>query len=215
MTLHASPFILLSTTKVGDNSLVLHTLGPEWGRRSFITSAGKGMAMFQPLSLLEGEVAENPRTELWRVRNLTLGAPLGGIRSNVYKNSMTLFMSEVLLRTLREGSMEEGLYEWCRGSILTLDALPGSAANWYLCWLLELCGALGFSPSAEDLAPFAGESYADVRSLLAASPAEALLIPMSGQRRSAVAQLLLDYIGYHTDSPLNVRSLKVLGELFR
>ena len=152
---HASEFILLATTKVGEKSLVVHTLSPEWGRRSFIAGvSGKTpMALFQPLSIIDGEVVENSKSDLWRLRELSAGEPLGGIRNDIRKNTMTLFMSEVLYRTLKDGTHEEGLYEWCRHSILTLDALASDFSNYHLRFLLEFAGALGFSPALEDLAP--------------------------------------------------------------
>ena len=214
---HSASFIVLATTKVGDNSLVVHTLTPQWGRRSFITSAGKGgrMAMFLPLSLLEGEVMENPKSDLWRLRSAAVSNPLNGIRGNMKKNSMTLFMSEVLFRTITDGATEDGLYDWCRSSILTLDALESDFSNYHLLWLVQMAGALGFLPSTEDLAPFAGEHLGAVSRLLKSSPSEALLIPMNGAERNEIAALLLDYIGYHTETRLNIRSLQVLRELYR
>ncbi|MBO4476140.1 MAG: DNA repair protein RecO C-terminal domain-containing protein [Bacteroidales bacterium] len=214
---HATPLIVLSSVKVGEGSLVVSTLSPGWGRRSFITSVGKkgGMALYQPLSLLDAEVVENPKSDLWRLRSACASEPLGGIRSDLRKNTMTLFMSEVLLRTLRDGSREDGLFEWCRRSILTLDALQADFSNYHLRFLLEFAGALGFSPSLEDLAPFAGENLSVLGRLLEADAASSLLIPMNGAQRNAVATLLLDYIGYHTDTRLNVRSLQVLRELYR
>ena len=213
---HASRFILLSVTKVGDKSLVLHTLSPEWGRRSFITSVSKKapMALFLPLSLLDGEVVENSKSDLWRLQEICAGAPLNGIRNDVRKNTMTLFLSEVLLRTIKEGATEQGLFEWCRSSILTLDAMESDFSNFHLRFLLELAAALGFSPSLEDLMPFAGEHLGIVRELLSCSTAESMLIPMSGAQRNAVAGLLLDYISYHSESPVQVRSLQVLRELY-
>jgi len=213
---HASRFILLSVTKVGDKSLVLHTLSPEWGRRSFITSVSKKapMALFLPLSLLDGEVVENSKSDLWRLQEICAGAPLNGIRNDVRKNTMTLFLSEVLLRTVKEGAIEQGLFEWCRSSILTLDAMESDFSNFHLRFLLELAAALGFSPSLEDLMPFAGEHLGIVRELLSCSTAESMLIPMSGAQRNAVAGLLLDYISYHSESPVQVRSLQVLRELY-
>ena len=213
---HASEFIVLAVTKVGDKSLVVHTLSPEWGRRSFITGVSRKapMAMFMPLSVIEGEVTETPRSDLWRLREVSAPVPLNGIRNNVSKNSMTLFMSEVLMRTLRDGANEPGLFDWCRRSILKLDALNSDYANYHLRFLLEFAGALGFSPSLSDLAPFAGEYLGVVKQLLSLSEAECMLIPMTGAERNAVAGLLLDYIGYHTDSRISVRSLAVLRELY-
>ncbi len=208
---------MLAVTKVGDKSLVLHTLSPDWGRRSFITSVSRKTppALFLPLSLLEAEVLENPKSELWRLREVSSGAPLNGIRNDIRKNSMTLFMSEVLYRTVHEGAYEDGLYEWCRKSILTLDALETDFSNYHLRFLLEFAGALGFSPSMEDLAPFAGEHLGVLKQLLSCSEAESMLIPMNGAQRNAVASLLLDYIGHHTENQITVRSLQVLRELYK
>ena len=211
------PFIVLAHTKLGESSLVLHTLSEEYGRRGFITTVSRssGMALFLPLNLLEGEISPNKKSDLMRVGSLCCRHPLDGIRSDVRKNSMTLFMSEVLFRTVRDGASEPGLAGWCERSLLTLDALGSDFSNFHLVWLLELCGALGFSPSTESLAPFAGGSLAALGSLLQAPLSEALLLPLSGSRRSAAASCILDYLSFHTGSKIEARSLKVLSELYK
>ena len=214
---YASEFIVLTVTKVGDKSLVLHTLSPEWGRRSFIASASRKVpgGALQPLSLLEAEVQENPRSELWRLHSVSVPEPLAGIRSNLHKNAITMFMSEVLYRAVKDGEGGGGFFDWCRRSILTLDALESDFSNYHLRFLLELAVELGFSPSMENLAPFAGENYGVVKRFLESGPAESLLIPMNGRERNAVASLLLDYLSFHTESRLEIRSLGVLRELYK
>ena len=214
---HHTRLIILNTTKIGERSLVLHALSPDWGRRSFIASVpkGGGMAMFQPLSVLDAEIKENPRSDLWRVHALSASHPLTGIRTSAAKNAMTLFMSEVLYRTVRDGAREEGLFEWCERSILTLDALEGDYANYHLRFLLEFAAALGFSPSLEDLMPFAGERLGELRALLQSDFGACMLIPLNGETRSEIAEILLRYLGYHTETRIEARSLRVLRELFR
>ena len=209
--------IILNVTKVGERSLVLHALSPDWGRRSFIASVpkGGGMAPFQCLSVLDGEVVENPRSELWRVHALSQSHPLTGIRTSPAKNAMTLFMAEVLYRTIRDGAREDGLFEWCERSVLTLDALEGDFANYHLRFLLELAAALGFAPSLDDLMPFAGPHLAQVRALLESDFSSCMLVPLNGEARSEIAELLLRYLGYHTETRIEARSLRVLRELFR
>ena len=209
-------FIVIAATKVGESSMVLHTLSSEFGRRSFICSVGKSTptALFQPLSILSGVYTENTKSELWRIGSLKAECPLLGVRTSVGKNAMTMFLGEVLFRALRDGVNEEGLYEWLRGSLLTLDALEGDWANFHLRFLLELCGALGFSPTIQDLAPFVGERYAQVHKLLTLSYTESLLLPLSGEMRNEIAEMLLDYLGFHLEMNLNIRSLRVLRELF-
>ena len=123
-------------------------------------------------------------------------------------------MSEVLWRAVQDGAAEEGLYDWCERSILTLDALEGNFANYHLRWLMELAGALGFSPSFEGLAPFAEENLREISDLLSLGLPEFLVYPLDGSRRSAIAGSLLRYLSAHLEIPLNIRSLAVLGELY-
>ena len=214
---HHTRLIILNTTKVGERSLVLHALSPDWGRRSFIAAVprGGGMALFQPLSVLDAEVVENPKSDLWRAHALSASHPLTGIRTSPAKNAMTLFMSEVLYRTVRDGACEEGLFDWCERSILTLDALAGDYANYHLRFLLELAAALGFSPSLEDLMPFAGEHLAEIRALVQSDFGASMLVPLSGEARSDIADRLLRYLSYHAETRIEARSLRVLKELFR
>lgn len=208
--------IVLNFTKIKDNALVLHCLSRQWGRRGFIATVpkGAGTALFQPLSILDCEVVENPRSDLWRLRGISAKYSLNGIRSSIPKNCMTMFMSEVLYRTIRGGDTEDGLYEWCRKAILTLDALDRDYANYHLRFLLEFAAALGFSPSVENLAPFCGDRKKEIAALVSSDFASCMLIPLSGEARSDIAQKLLKYLEYHTGEQINVRSLQVLHELY-
>lgn len=213
---HHSELIVLNFTKIKDNALVLHCLSPQWGRRGFIATVpkGAGTAMFQPLSILDAEVVENPRSDLWRLRGISAKYSLNGIRGSIPKNCMTMFMSEVLYRTIRDGDTEDGLYEWCRKAILTLDALEKDYANYHLRFLLELAAALGFSPSVEDLAPFSGERKKEIAALVSSDFVSCMLLPLNGQARSEIAEKLIKYLEYHTGEQINVRSLSVLHELY-
>lgn len=217
MTGDATELIVLSTTKVGENALVVHTLSREWGRRGFLVRSAKktGTAFFLPLSIVEADVVENPKSELWSLRNVTLKDALPGIRGNLRKNTMTLFLSEVLFRVVRDGANEDGLYDWCVGSILTLNALEADFANFPVRFLLELAGALGFRPTFDDIAPFAGEHLPEMKRMLETGFGESLLIPMSGATRNALCEELLQYLSYHTDTNVQVKSLAVLRELYR
>ena len=208
--------IVLNLTKLGESSIVLHTLSRDYGRKSFVVKVSRKtpMAQFLPLSILEADVTESTRTTLWRAGRVTVKHPLAGLRSNIYKNTMTLFMSEVLYRAIKEGAREEGLYEWLERSILTLDAMESDFSNYSLRFLTELAVAMGFSPSAESLAPFAGKYYALLSQFVQAPFADSMLIPMNGEVRNALSEILLKYLAHHSESSLNVQSLKVLRELY-
>lgn len=210
-------FIVLGTTKVGENAVVVHTLSKEYGRRGFMVRPGKkaGMALFLPLNILEADVVENPKSQLWSLRSIVLRDGLAGIRGNVHKNTMSLFLSEVLFRTLHDGENEDGLFEWCVGQILTLDAVEADFANFHIRFLLELAGAMGFRPTFDDIAPFAKEHLKELKPFLSADFSQSMLLPLSGVSRNDLCESLLQYLSYHTESAIQVKSLAVLRELYR
>lgn len=210
--------IVLHTTRFGENSLVVHTLSKEYGRRGFlIRSVGKKsvMTLFQPLSILEAEITESSRTKLYAARNLSLKHHLSGIRGSMFKNSMTMFMSEVIYRSVKDGAYEEGLYEWCEKNILLLDSLQSDFSNFHIRFLLEFAMSLGFSPDAKSLMPFTEHHYPIVERFLKEPFAESMLIPLSGHTRNEIAEEIIRYLEFHTDSSLNINSLKVLRELYQ
>ena len=208
--------ILLHTTKFGENSIVLHTLSKEYGRKGFVvrTVNKKMMSLLLPMNILEADVTDSGKSGLLPVRNLSISCPLMGIRNNLYKNTMTMFLSEVLYRVVKEGASEPGLYDWCERQIMLLDAIDSDFSNFHIRFLLELAIASGFSPKTEDLRPFMGDNQHVIEKFMSTSFAESMLIPLSGSLRNEICEGILRYIEYHSESTLTVNSLKVLRELF-
>lgn len=208
--------IVLHTTRFGENSIVIHTLSKDYGRKGFVVRSltRKTTSLLLPMNILEADVTESAKTNLFSVRNLVAATPLLGIRNNIYKNTITMFLSEVLYRVLKEGSVEPGLFEWCEKQLHLLDVMETDFSNFHIRFLLELSVTLGFSPKKEDLRPFLGDNISLVEQFMSASFAQSMLIPMSGALRNEICENVLRYIEYHTESTLTVNSLKVLRELF-
>ena len=209
--------IVLAYTKFGESSVVVHTLSAEYGRKSFLVKIGKRttMSLFLPLNILEATVVENPKSTLWKAYGFSSPDSLMGIRNNMRKNSITMFMSEVLYRTVKDGENEEGFFDWCLSQIMLLDALEGNYANFHINFLLELAGALGFSPTVEDIAPFARENFPKIKEFLQSDFPSSMLISLTGDERNSICEEILSYLEFHTESRINVRSLGVLKELYR
>lgn len=214
---HSIRLLVLSYTRIREKMLVLQTLSTGYGRRSFVVTVSRmaPMAFFLPLNILDAEVTENPKSELWRLGNIALVHPLDSIRGSVYKNTMALFMSEVLLRTIREWDGTPGLFEWACRSVLTLESMESDFSNFHICFLVELASAMGFAATPESLMPFAGAQMENIKPFLEAGFADSMLIELNGRSRSEIARVLLEYISHHTESAVNVQSLKILGEVFR
>lgn len=208
--------IVLRCTKFGEKNLSLHTISKEYGRRSFMVKVGKGlsMAMFFPLNVLEADIIENPKSSFWSAKNFQCRFPLTGIRNNLYKNAITLFISEVLYRTLKDGTNEEGLFDWCVKMIITLDAIDTDFSNYHIRFLLEFAGALGFCPTFEDIAPFCSSNSEKIRLFLTKDFSESMLIPLGGEERTEICEDLIRYLEFHTESTIKIQSLKVLRDIF-
>lgn len=208
--------IVLNHTRVGENSLVVHTLSQEYGRRSFIIRSlpKAAMAKMMPLSIVEARISVNPKSSLWSMSRIQTVHPLNHIRGNMYKNAMTMFMGETLFRAVAEGANEPGLYEWCRNSVVTLESLTDDFSNYHIRFLLELASALGFSPTRESMAPFAQGYYADIVRMVESSFAESIMLPLNGEQRSGICREIIQYLEFHTESSINIRSLDILNEIF-
>lgn len=209
--------IVLHTTKYGDSSIILHTLSREYGRRSFILKGVGGrktsLSLVQPLSIVEAEIIVSRHSQLYQIKKLVAKYQLTGIRTDIYKNAITMFLSEVLFKTVREGCYEDGLYEAVERNILLLDSVHSEFSNFHIHFLLELVIRLGFNPQGEDIQIMAQEYYPVISKFMNSDFAEAMLIPLSGENRKNIAETILRYIEYHIDYQLNINSLNVLHEL--
>lgn len=214
--MNSTEFILLHTTRYGDSSIILHTLSKEYGRKGFFVkniSRRCVSSVFFPLAILEADIDDHARSRMPNVRNVSLRYALNGIRNNLKKGAISVFVSEVLFRVVKEGMQDSALYDMCERNILLLDAMESDFSNFHLYFLMEFIIALGFSPAPEDLEPFMGEHLSLMSDFISLPFSEAMLVPMSGGIRSELAERLLKYIEFHIESPVNVNSLKVLKEL--
>lgn len=214
--------IVLGQTKFKDNSIILHTLTKGYGRRGYIVRLRKGesMSKFLPFNILEAESFTNSKStsggasNLGKLSNISMKSPLFGIRGDVFKNTITLFLSELLFRVVKDGTDEEGLFPWCVKQIMILDALESDYSNFHLRFLLEFAAILGFSPEYENLRPFVGRHSETIRQFLTLPYEDTMLIQLNGEVRNEIATSLIKYLEFHTESSIQIRSLAVLRDLF-
>ena len=229
--------IVLHLTKYGDRSQVVQALDAERGRTGFfLRGAGKSLGaqgQYHSLSILEATVTRG-KGDLEYLKEAERPYPLTAIRTDPYKSAVALFIGELLYRGVQDGAMDPDLFNFLEQEIIALDAEAGSVANFHLCFLVDFCRALGFQPkdNYSSVAPlfqpvsaeFAPEnSLAEVWSredslllhkLLTLPREEAMALPLNRDRRGEFAQKMVEYLSYHLSLNLNIRSLKVLHDLF-
>lgn len=207
--------IVLHYTRYSEKAVILHTLSRSFGRKSFIVKdASRLMAFFQPLNILDCEIVSNPRSSLSSARAFVEPSPLVGIRTSMGKNAISMFMAELVYRAVAEDAQERGLFEWMRKEIMLLEVLSSDYSNFHIHFLMDFAAAMGFAAAMNDLLPFMEDSAPKASELIEADFAQAMLVKMSGAQRTAMCTRLLKYLEFHLDTPLHIRSLGVLGELF-
>jgi DNA repair protein RecO (recombination protein O) len=73
-----------------------------------------------------------------------------GIPFDPVKNSLALFLSELLFRILNHTEPDELLFLFLENSIQQLDCCESGIANFHLVFLLKLTKYLGFEPNMEN-----------------------------------------------------------------
>lgn len=218
--------------------ITVYTL--EFGRVSYLVhgvdkkKSATRSAFFQPLSVVNMEVTHQPAKELQYIKEIRLNYVFTSIPYNPIKNSIALFLSEVLYRTLRRVEVDERLYFFLENSIETFDSSTEGVSNFHLIFLIKLSRYLGFEPNRDennhlyfDLmnGVFQKEKPHHVHYLL---PEDAALfeqclqtdfdamqhLKLTRQQRVKLLESIVAYYRLHVPDFHGLKSLEVLKNLF-
>ena len=146
-----SKAIVLNAIKYGDYDLIVKCY-TEQGLRSYLVKriykATKGKlspAFFQPLTQLEITANYNNNRTLHFIKEAKISSPYTTIYNNVIKQTMMVFLSEVLSHALKEEEENELLFSYLETAFQWLDA-NSETANFHLVFLMNLTKYLGFYP---------------------------------------------------------------------
>lgn len=147
--------IILSNRKHKENAAILQLYTEEYGRCSYILYGvqskrnGKRQAFLQPFSSVIVEGESLPRHELQQVKEIKPDYPQTNLLFDPYKNTIALFLSEVLLKVLRTNENDKPLFSFLHHSIRYLDLAEKGVANFHITFLIRLTRFLGFFPALE------------------------------------------------------------------
>lgn len=150
---HKTKGLVLRSVKYGETSLIVTVFTELFGLQSYIVngvrtsskqSTGKA-AHFQPAAFLDMVVYHNQFTALQRIKEFKWAHLYQHVLSNVRKNSVALFMIELLSKCLKEPEANAELFYFVEDSFLHLDAASDSVtANFPLFFALHLAVFFGF-----------------------------------------------------------------------
>ena len=142
--------IVLRTIKYGETSIVVNIFTELYGIQSFLVNGvrlkGKTLKanFFQPASILEMEVYHNELKNLQRIKEYKWAYLYKTILSDVIKNSVALYMIELLQKCLKQPENNIDLFHFTVDAFMQLDIADHAVtANFPLYFSLHLSHFFG------------------------------------------------------------------------
>ncbi|MDG1040346.1 MAG: DNA repair protein RecO [Polaribacter sp.] len=231
--------IVLSSLKYNDTSLIVRCFTLEDGLKSYllkgVLSAKKGKikaAYFQPLTQLNIEANHNIKGNLNSIKEVHIENPYKNIYTNIFKQTIVLFLSEMLSSTIQEEEANEQLFSFLEASFIWLDA-NDKTSNFHLLFLLNLSKFLGFYPDTTNINQsyfnlidgnfteltiekevVFGDNLTQFKKLLGTNFDSIESINFNKKERQQVLQIIIRYFELHLDGFRKPKSLKVLETVF-
>lgn len=231
--------LVLHTLKYNDNSLIAHCYTKALGKQSFllkgILSSKKGKirkAHFQPLSLLDIHFQHKNKGGLNFIKELKVDPPYQSIYTAIEKNTIALFLAEVLYKSLQQEDADPLLFEYLENALLWLDT-HDEIANFHLLFLVKLTQFLGFYPFVEqEDSPYfnlmsgcftsypPNEKFIDgppaqhLKQLLGTNFASSSLPKLNQHSRRELLEALVYYYELHLHGFSSPKSLPILHQIF-
>lgn len=231
--------IVLHTFKYNDASLIAHCYTEKIGKQSFllkgILNSKKGgirKAYFQPLIPLEILFNHKNQGGLNFIKEVKVLRPYNSLYTDIKKNAIVLFLSEIIYKCLKEEETNPLLFEFLETAFQWLDTHE-EIANFHLVFLIKLTQFLGFYPYQEnpefaffdlesgcftDHLPtgphLEGEIAQLFKILLGMNFADSLSLKINQQKRRVLLEALVNYFKLHLLGFSTPKSLEVLNEVF-
>ena len=239
MALVNTKAIVLSSLKFGDTSLIVKCYTQEEGVKSYLLRGilkpkkkGIKAAYFQPLTQLHIVANHNNKNSLNAIKEVRIINPYKTIHTGIVKQSVIMFLSEVLSNSIQEEEQNLALYKYLETALIWFD-IHDKIANFHLLFLLNLTGFLGFYPDVSesnkrgfnllegnfsdnllDINVISNNDFYQFKKLIGIIFDDIEKVSYSKEERQLVLQVIIKYFKLHLGSFRNPKSLQVLETVF-
>ena len=226
--LHHSRGIVLNYIKYRETSIIVRIFTEAFGMQSYIVNSvrsakSKGkIALYQPLTLLDMVVYRKAEKDIQRISEARCAMPFTSIPFEPVKTGMSIFLTEVLSKLLKEESENRELFDFMFSAIQVFDHLQEGVVNFHLQFLLKCSAYLGFKPDSADDFLLQLSEYGlhlttenEEREVIN----QLLQLPLGGpihitnQFRRELLDHIIKFYRLHTESLHEIKSLEVLKEV--
>ncbi len=219
--------IVFRFTRYGETSIIVNIFTELFGLQTYIVNGvrskkAKGsMALYQPLTMLDLVVYHRENANILRIKEVRCAYPYRNIPSDIKKESIAMFMVELLNKAVKEQSHPEELYQFLERSLIELDSLAMGVENFHLFFLINLSRHLGFGPqmSGEILdgrhIPIEDERILQQLIVSKTTVQSRDEMPsVTNLQRRELLEILVRFYRFHVEHFGEVKSLAVLREVF-
>lgn len=231
--------IVINTIKYGDTSLIATCYTKKRGVKTYllrgILKSKKSKikpAYFQPLMQLNLIANHNNKGNLNSIREVEVLNFYNSIYTNIKKQTIALFLAEIVHYSIREEEQNKALYQYLEASFLWLDTHE-SVSNFHLLFLLNLTKHLGFYPHTNNKNAFyfdliegsftnhnkpntvSGTNLVQFKKLLGINFDVLHTIDFSASNRQVILTILIQYFELHLGGFKKPKSLAILKSVFK
>ncbi|WP_435413920.1 DNA repair protein RecO [Polaribacter aestuariivivens] len=231
--------IVLSAIKYSDTSLIVKCFTAQEGLKTYmvrgVLKAKKGgikAAYFQPLNQLQIVANHNTKNHLHSIKEVQILNPYKSIYQDIVKQSVVLFLSEVLSYSIQEEEKNTQLYNYLETAFIWLDT-HDKIANFHLLFLFNFTRYLGFYPDVSEATKngfnlldgsftnftseknvISGNDFYQFKKLLGINFDSIENTSFGKNERQLVLQIIIRYFELHLDGFRKPKSLQVLETVF-
>lgn len=233
--------VILNTIKYNDKSSIVNILTEQFGiiaynipnSRSKKSSVKRNI--FQPLNIVEMEVEHKPNRDIQRIKEVRISIPLNSIYSNPIKSSIAILLSEIIERFVTKSIPNISLFSFVENSIEIIDLKDNGFGNFHLIFIFKLIKFMGIEPNFEE---WKSGYWLDIEHgvIEGTKPKSSLyleqydtellykisrldytsmnLLPLNRNDRNIVLDALINYLRFHVNPKIELKSPEIIKSLF-
>lgn len=226
--------LLLQTIQHSDNGVILKVFTLNEGLQSYyhrLSKKHRRSGLFEPLALLELVSWKEVKQEMHTCREIRLNISYHNIGRDVLRNTVVMFLNEILLKCLKHAPPQPDLYLFFREWLQQFD-LADFDPDSHLHFIAHLSAYLGFFPNGSY---HTGDIYFDLQagSFVPNRPLHNLFLEgeiarefddlfdesashkINPANRKFLLHALVEYLRIHIPDFGQLKSLAVVEEIFR
>jgi DNA repair protein RecO (recombination protein O) len=173
------------------------------------------MSLFQPLTLLDMVVYHKENASISRIKEVRCSYHFQTIYNDVKKSTVSLFLNEVINKSIKEETHAEEVCRFLFESLEILDKMNAYYENFHLIFLIKLSRFLGFGLyNSTDIltGKMLDKEEERIFNLLVEANYHTQVIMTNTQRRSLL-DLIIKFYTTHTENMSEIRSIEVLRDI--